>query len=35
MTENEPQDTPELEAPAESKSGKREFAPLAKLPDSD
>ncbi|HAF45869.1 MAG TPA: DNA topoisomerase IV subunit A [Gallionellaceae bacterium] len=35
MNENEPQDTPELEAPAESKSGKREFAPLAKLPDSD
>ena len=35
MNENDPQDTPELEAPAESKSGKREFAPLAKLPDSD
>ena len=35
MNENEPQDTPEQEAPAESKSGKREFAPLAKLPDSD
>ncbi len=38
MNENEPQDTPELEAPApaeSSSSGKREFAPLAKLPDSD
>jgi len=35
MNENDPQDTPELEAPADSKSGKREFAPLAKLPDSD
>src|SRR5512141_3206516 len=33
--ENDPQDTPELEAPAESKSGKREFAPLPPLPDSD
>jgi topoisomerase-4 subunit A len=38
MNENEPQDTPELEVPAPaepSSSGKREFAPLAKLPDSD
>lgn len=38
MNENEPQDTPEIEAPApaeSSSSGKREFAPLAKLPDSD
>ncbi|MGC2166168.1 MAG: DNA topoisomerase IV subunit A [Gallionella sp.] len=35
MNENDPQDTPELEAPAEPKNGKREFAPLAKLPDSD
>lgn len=38
MNENEPRDTPELEAPApaeSSSSGKREFAPLAKLPDSD
>jgi topoisomerase-4 subunit A len=38
MNENEPQDTPEIEAPApteSSTSGKREFAPLAKLPDSD
>jgi topoisomerase-4 subunit A len=38
MNENEPQDTPEIEAPAPAESspgGKREFAPLAKLPDSD
>jgi len=37
MTTNEidPQDTPELEAPAPTSGGKREFAPLAKLPDSD
>ncbi|MDO8988438.1 MAG: DNA topoisomerase IV subunit A, partial [Sideroxyarcus sp.] len=38
MNENAPQDTPELEIPApaeSSSSGKREFAPLAKLPDSD
>ncbi len=33
--ENVPQDTPEIEDPAESKSGKPQFAPLAKLPDSD
>jgi len=32
--ENEPQDNQEVEAPAAS-GGKREFAPLAKLPDSD
>jgi topoisomerase-4 subunit A len=33
--ENEPQDTPELEAPAAPTSCKPQFAPLAKLPDSD
>jgi len=32
--ENEPQDNQDVEAPAAS-GGKREFAPLAKLPDSD
>ena len=32
--ENEPQDTPELEAPAAT-GGKREFAPLPPLPDAD
>ncbi|OIR19446.1 DNA topoisomerase 4 subunit A [mine drainage metagenome] len=37
MNENEPQDTtePEAPAPAETTTGKREFAPLPPLPDSD
>ncbi|MBU0620318.1 MAG: DNA topoisomerase IV subunit A [Gammaproteobacteria bacterium] len=35
MNENDPQDTPELEAPAPTSGGKREFAPLSPLPDSD
>jgi topoisomerase-4 subunit A len=33
--ENEPQDNPQISVSAEEKNGKREFAPLAKLPDSD
>ncbi|MBU1776632.1 MAG: DNA topoisomerase IV subunit A [Gammaproteobacteria bacterium] len=35
MNENDPQDTPELEAPAPTSGGKREFAPLSPLPYSD